>query len=329
MLWKDDVLTLSILDYDRATEDFLRVARNTPGIIGVWQNGSISAPGISDLDFLLVVSEGVKVSWKRMRENLSPEASRILIHSPIAITESLLPWLGYVNDMRGYHRLDGPAVSFAEPENKALINLLVSTRLTMAKLMGLARTAFLGRSGVRSFLCRVHGIRHNFTLMERRVPPMLEEAAELRKSWLSLGQEKYQRLDNLLARAQDACVEFLRGLTIPWPLESGPDEFIAENWRFYGGNDCREKNGMFSWLPRKARLGEVAYYSTWFELGITPGLSGLLAGTLAPTETTVGRKDWEKYLEVLALSEKVRDRLPEFSPAAPLLSLQGWRSWVP
>ncbi|MEO0192200.1 MAG: hypothetical protein ABIM46_05400 [candidate division WOR-3 bacterium] len=326
MLWIDDVIPMSHEDYDRATEDLLRVARGTNGITGVWQTGSVSVPGISDLDFLIVVRDGARVSWNRMKKSLSPETIRILLHSPVAITQSLLPWLGYVNDIRGYRRLEGKQLSFVEPENKAIVNLMVSARFVTAKLLGLMRTQFMGYARVRSFLCRVHGIRHNFTLMDMPVPSVFEEAAELRRSWLSLGQERYARLENLLAEAQDACVKFLKNAPVPSAIESGPDELFIENWRFYGGDGSRERRGMLSWLPRKGRLGEIAYYSTWFELGIAPGLSGLLSGTLAPAD---GKNDWEKHLEVIALSERIMCQLPGFSPPASFRSLRGWRRWVP
>ncbi len=326
MLWKDDIVPLSAGDYERATAEFLRVAEETDGVVGVWQTGSVSVPGISDLDFILVIRDGAGVSWKLMRNCLSPETSRVLLHSPIAITENLFPWLGYLSDTRGTRRLAGPDFSFREPENKGLINLMVSARFTMAKLMGLVRTTFIGRVSVRSFLCRVHGIRHNFTLMERLVPPVFHEAEDLRESWFKTGNERLGRLEKLLSGARDACLAFLRDIEIPWPIESGSDELLAGNWRFFGGDGYRERRGALSWLSGKGRLGELAYYSTWFELGITPGLSGLLAGTLAPDK---GREDWEKHLEALRHCEETSARLKGFSTVAPSLSLRGWRRWVP
>jgi len=326
MLWTSEPMPLEREDYDRTTEDFLRVAGSTPGVLGVWQTGSVSVPGISDLDFILVVRNRTRLSWNRVRKRLSPESTRVLLHSPVALPESLVPWLGYVNDTRATRRLTGPEIPFAEPANRGMVNILVAARFTMAKLLGLERTAFMGVAGVRSLLCRVHGLRHNFTLMDRPVPPLFDEVTELRESWFSMGEERFSRLEELLAGATDACVALLREIPVPGVLESGSDELAAENWRFYGGKDRVEKKGLFSWLPRKGRLGEIAYYSTWFELGVAPGLSGLLAGTLSPDE---GREDWEKHLEIIGLCEGARGRLPGFSPAAPLLSLRGWRRWVP
>lgn len=326
MLWTSEPVPLEPGDYDRATGDFLRVAGSTQGVLGVWQTGSVSVPGISDLDFILVVKNGARLSWNRVKKRLSPETSRVLLHSPLALPESLVPWLGHVNDTRATRRLTGPEIPFVEPANRGLVNILVAARFTMAKLMGLERTAFMRVAGVRSLLCRVHGLRHNFTLMDRPVPPLFDEVTELRESWFSMDKGRLSRLEELLARAKGACVTLLREVTLPCALESGPDELAAENWRFYGGEDRVERKGLFSWLPRKGRLGELAYYSTWFELGIAPGLSGLLAGTLAPDE---GRGDWEKHLEILARCEETRARLKGFSPAAPLLSLRGWRRWVP
>lgn len=326
MLWTSEPVLLAREDYDKATEDFLRVAMSTPGVIGVWQTGSVSVPGISDLDFILILEDSARVSWARMKKGLSPETSRVLLHSPVALPESLVPWLSYVNDTRGIRRLTGPEISFVEPGNKVLVNLLVAARFTMAKLMSLERTAFIGVAGIRSLLCRVHGLRHNFTLMERPVPPLFESVTELRESWFKMGKERFRLLEELLAGATEECIALLREATLPCALESGSDELAAENWRFYGGENRVEKKGLFSWLPRKGRLSEIAYYSTWFELGIAPGLSGLIAGTLAPDE---GRGDWEKYLEIIGLCEETLRSFPGFSPAAPLLSLRGWRRWIP
>jgi len=326
MLWKDDIVPLTHEDYEKAEEDFLRVAGSTPGVLGVWQTGSVSVPGISDLDFLLVVRDGARLSWGRLRKRLSPRTLRVLLHSPVALPESLLPWLSYLNDTRGIRKLSGPEPGFREPRNRGLLNFILAARFTVAKLMGLTRTTFIGRSGIRSFLSRAHSLRHNFTLMDRPVPQVLEEAAELRESWFRMGEERFRRLDGLLARAIDTCVALLREAAPPWSLESGSDELLAENWRFYGGEGRAERKGLLSWLPRKGRLGELAYYSTRFELGVAPGLSGLLGGTLAPEE---GRDDWEKHLEILARCEEARARLPGFSPAGPLMALRGWRSWIP
>jgi hypothetical protein len=326
MLWKDDAVPLTHDDYEVASEDFLRAVRSTPEVLGVWQIGSVSVPGISDLDFILVIREGARLSWQQMRKRLSPETLRLLLHSPTALPESLFVWLNYLTDTRGIRRLIGPELRLAEPGNRRLLNLITAARLTMAKLMGLKRTWFIGASGIRSFLSRVNSLRHNFTLMEKHVPPAVEEASDLRASWFRMGEERFGRLDELLSGAIEACVGLLREAEVPCRLESGSDELVAENWRFYGGNGMTEKRGILSWLPRKGRLGELAYYSARFELGIAPGLSGLLAGTLAPEE---GREDWERHQKLLARCEEARLRLPGFSAAAPLLSPRGWRRWIP
>ncbi len=326
MLWVDDIVPMSADDYERATEEFLRVAMETRGVIGVWQAGSVSVPGISDLDFILVVDEGARVSWRQMKRSLSPETLRVLLHSPVAITENLAPWLVYVNDTRGIRRLSGPEISMAEPEDRGLINLLVAARFTMAKLTSLVRTEFMGRASIRSFLCRVHGIRHNFTLMDGLVPPVFDDVADIRESWFRMGEEKFSRLERILSGAKEACAALLRDAAVPPGIESGSDELVIGNWRFYGGKERAEKKGLLSWLPRRGRLGELAYYSTWFELGIAPGLSGLLAGTLGPSQ---GRKDWERHIDVIRLCKETSARLEGFSPAAPLLLLRGWRRWVP
>jgi len=328
MLWTGEPNQLALQDYDRATEELLGLAKKTPGIAGVYRAGSVSVPGISDLDIVFVARDDARFSWTSLSTGLSEETlCGPVLHSPFIVPESVLPDLGFITDTRGMEHLWGIDLGFTKPSCPEVTNLLVSCGFATERLVSFTKALFCGRGKVRSALCQVNGLSHSFTLLGMAPPGVFARIRELRQNWFASGPERYDELLECLVLARDASLALLR---IPWPgllPASGRDDILAAgHWRFCAGDNFKRRPGPVSWLPKNGIAGEMAFLSTRFTVGVAPGLPGLLAGKLAPPR---GAQEWRRHHEVIENYRRLTARHVGFSFFATGFAPRGWRRFVP
>lgn len=84
-------------DYIEVREEFIRRCSANSNVISVFEFGNIGCPGLSDLDFLVILSDDCKnVPQELTITNMSPKHAEIMNHDPLFVEESSVDFLGAV-----------------------------------------------------------------------------------------------------------------------------------------------------------------------------------------------------------------------------------------
>ncbi|MFC1864249.1 hypothetical protein ACFLYG_00250 [Chloroflexota bacterium] len=114
-------------DYLDTLNRYLDKITQCQDVISVYQRGSVSHPGISDIDLLIVLKdEPGDFSWQKYSiKTLSEKDQYIFVHEPMVISESLAGKIKYFFPVFQIERLWGKSFDFVEPPSQAYIHFLI------------------------------------------------------------------------------------------------------------------------------------------------------------------------------------------------------------
>jgi hypothetical protein len=213
-------------DYSKAASEVVElVARMAPGA-SVYQVGGVSAPGISDLDFIVVLndpdSRAELDQWGMQAGHFSPQTQYIVDNKPLIADPELWHSLPILHSLRDLRHLSGPVLSppvssgseagashlFNEVERRLfvshkleryLLKRSVHVRTALKKLAKLKYDAeVLAEVGIEN------GTWSEFS----------EAVSTLRRDWFSLDRARQTRaLYPLLAEHAGIEAEIIRGIS--------------------------------------------------------------------------------------------------------------------
>jgi hypothetical protein len=279
-------------EYAKGSEEIEAALRSLPGIVAVYGTGSVSAPGISDLDRIAVIDQprSVPAVWRRL-----PEGTRyVAMHTPFLVDRATFRrhrWFAYLEPLSISF---GEAVEFDERPFSEYSEPLIGAESLTVSLLRVVKEMSMGRLKVRSFLCGLNNVRHALALarLSRDQAPaawrIADDVANLRQTWFELREHGREELVKKLAsRAVPALLEAL------WALGEGHDS--AE--RLSGGVRLRApwsnvalvssggRPGGVAGTPRvrrpfnlSARLSEVRWRKGRPEISLHPAALALLTG---------------------------------------------------
>jgi hypothetical protein len=185
-------------EYARASEEIESQFRSLPGIVAIYEAGSVSVPGISDLDRVVVISRGhaVPAVWSR----LSERARYLAMHSPFLVDQATFRrhrWFAHLEPLR---LSLGEAVELENRPFPEYSELLLGVEGLVACLVRVLKQVSTLRLKVRPSLCQLHSVRHGLVLAgltPENAPDawrITEEVAELRRSWFALPDPRRSEL---------------------------------------------------------------------------------------------------------------------------------------
>ncbi len=319
MLWTGEPKPLKPQDYSRAVSGIIDAAQNTGLAVAVYTSGSVSVPGISDLDIWIVFKDRARISWRDFKKALRPEHTKPLLHTPFALHQRVFPGLSYLTDTRGLRLVWGQELRMLPVENPGVVHGAVAGRFAAARLVSLSKVLFFNRARVWSLLCQLNGIKHNYSLLGLPEPEQLIRIQDLRQNWFEMGHERFERLLSLIHDARNLLLDFL-AKTGPHGVSAnkGPG-FRAGHWFFGDFARFSHRPGPLSWLPKTGLFGEVAFSSTRFQVPTHPAMVRALRYT--------GASDLEMAGRFAAKHDP--GAFVGFSPPYPLLKPMGFRRFVP
>lgn len=118
-MWiRRDVPALSAADYERTLARFVEYVSDLPGVQAVYRFGSLSHPGISDLDVLVVMADDVS-SWTLQgilaATRIDPITRFLFAHPPVVVPESALAEVRWVHPLSGLEPLWGRVLDVPSP----------------------------------------------------------------------------------------------------------------------------------------------------------------------------------------------------------------------
>jgi hypothetical protein len=183
-------------DYDAVLDRYVERARRAPGVVGVARFGNVSAPGISDLD-LVVLTEPVLPPGAGSLLSVEglPEVDReVMLHDPMVVPED---GIGHVFDHLDLPQLTPvwgriPASPLPAESTERWRKLSVLLEWLPSYHSYFANLALQRRIDVRWLLPVLHSIRYTTTLaadlLDVRCPwgSFLDEVEQLRLEWFDL-----------------------------------------------------------------------------------------------------------------------------------------------
>lgn len=138
-MWQDDTKSIPLNSYLEAQDRFFNYFSTIPEVVGYGSFGSVKAPGLSDLDLVVVVEDDFLCSRKFFIPELEGDEKYIFTHAPLVVPISLLQILPY------YHLIN---IEWAKTPDS--ITHEVDVLSTVGALHVLSKTLYL-----QSFLWRL------------------------------------------------------------------------------------------------------------------------------------------------------------------------------
>jgi len=235
--------------YERALDRFVHRVSQVPGVLAIYQIGSISCPGISDIDLIVVVDPSQGPFRTKTSVQMEDEGEAVLFfHQPIHVDTVLMSQiyhLFYVSDLR---RIWGEAIDIVEPthDEEQVLNAI---KLVEVLIFDMPRSlaALLGAPAydVRASLLRINALCHTLHLwsdggeqLRKEWQEYADAAMRLRRVWFELGVERHGQLWNLLKQGHKVSLELAayvaRHIRGTWHLTTaGNSTFALYANRFY------------------------------------------------------------------------------------------------
>lgn len=218
----NDPIPYSQVDYDLARKDYVRQASRESGVVAILEFGSVTDPGLSDLDFVTFVNDGASVTAAALSiHGLSLTHVDLIMHEPLVLPLSLVPrlneWLPFAQNVILYRspsflelpptvlRSDDPHVQIARLLEKlyqfrrwfltARHSNLIEARMSLAILKSLQYSIHSAQ--------RVTGTRF------AAATSFVEDLKTLRVVWLQTDQFlwRHEQLRSLYQRGEELLQE--------------------------------------------------------------------------------------------------------------------------
>lgn len=162
-----------LADYEAAAAEIEDRLERIPGAVAVYRTGAVSAPGVSDLDHVLVVEDGARVADIWM--TLTPRTRALAMHTPFAVERTTFVRHRRFAHLDPLYLVTGDEVA-VDPAPADGGDLLAVEALVVT-LLRLVKAGTTGFVKPRSLLCELHSLRHDLELA--RLGPEVGEAWEL------------------------------------------------------------------------------------------------------------------------------------------------------
>lgn len=302
-------------DYFHASAEMESRLRELPGIVAVYRTGSVSVPGISDLDRIAVVRPGSAVPgiWPM----LSAKTRALAMHGPFIVDTTTFARHRWFADLQPLELAWGEEVDIEArpaPEHIESINAAESLVIAVLKLL---KQAAAGRVKVRPTLCELNNLRRDLgrARLRRADAPdawsLADQVTWLREKWWSLSpSERPTRFRGLLDRSFPATAEALRTFSVR--LDGAGRSRHLRLFGSWSNVTLEVGEPVATWesghlapaTARSARLGEALWRWSQHKVAVPVGVISLLEGSPGYEELRAERREiMRRYVKFLATTE--------------------------
>ena len=223
-------------EYATAAEELEDALFRLPGVIAVYRLGNVSAPGISDIDRIVVVESGARCPpvWS----TLSERTRSIAMHSPLLVdvaTFARHSWFAYLEPLE---LVSGDALAVEVRPVPEYSEPLIGAEAMVLIHLKVAKQALTSLVKVRPLLCELHNLRHDLALagidlgQAPRAWALAEAVRQVRERWWSLSAaDRIERVRALLGQAETALAESLSALPKLDGRRVQPELRLGAGWR--------------------------------------------------------------------------------------------------
>ena len=225
----DDVASRSHEDYRAAAAREAERLGGDPAVKAVLVTGGASAPGISDLDLVLILAPNARLAPGTRRALLRPVDPYLSLHPPFAVARDAIADLRWLLDLERLDVLSGstPEIPAPTADVRPLLAAVAVLETGLHKLAALRASLLAPVASARGLLIGLHSLGHSLGLAASLAPEgreadaaaadWRERVATLRASWLKLSapvrpaaiRELLDAAPALLERAFAGATDFL------------------------------------------------------------------------------------------------------------------------
>ena len=202
-----------ITSYERAIIKATELLSALPELLSVYQIGGVSAPGISDIDLVVVFKNGSSSGFS-LHEQLGPEEKYLFVHRVYGITEEQLLnpiTLTFFHSARLLFGRDVISGVKKELEGKDILKKQIAYEFLLKMWMVMSTQRQYEILKVRAFLLEAHAIKYDLEFLgikAGKLADAVQDVIKLRSQWFDLeGREEV--ISELLERMYIAITEAL------------------------------------------------------------------------------------------------------------------------
>ena len=235
----------TVKDYDNEIDRVVDVLSECDDVVSIYQIGEVSCPGISDLDFIVVVRDKMKNSGDyKKRISALWKNNFLMMHPPYAFNRNLAPKIPYAISLFNLIRLYGEDVRLQKSENISLLDLAILIDLIsfywprefldlLTKKKHYAKNLYLRvlmtdilpcKSkyviDTRNVLCRLNSMQYPLALYNRltgkNIPKLeipVKKAISLRNNWFKLDENRYDQLLLIIHEMINGIADLIAGVS--------------------------------------------------------------------------------------------------------------------
>jgi hypothetical protein len=302
-------------DYTRAAEELESRLRELPGIVAVYRTGSVSVPGISDLDRIAIVRPGSRVPavWPM----LSEETRALAMHGPFLVDTTTFARHRWFADLQPLELAWGDEVEVEARPDPERVELVIAVESLLVVLLNLVKQVTVGRVKVRPTLCQLNNLRRDLKLarLDRTDAPeawnLAEQVTRLREEWWRLPpSDRPSCFRALIKPSLAGTTEALRALSTR--MNGGGRHRhlrlfgVWNNVTLEAGEPPREWKPNLLWpaTAHSARLAEGVWRWSQRKVPVPGGVISIVDRSTGYEELQAEREAIvQRYVEVLATRE--------------------------
>jgi hypothetical protein len=201
--------------YDQAILKATELLSSLPEITSVYQIGGVSAPGISDIDLVVVFKNGTSSGYS-LHEHLSASERYLFVHRAYGISEEqfLRPLSSqYFHNFKLLSGRDLLKKTEAILQDQDLIRKQIAYEFLLKMWMVMSVQEHYRLIKVRAFLLEAHALKYDLEFLDIHsgdLYDVVQEIIHLRKSWFDSDAseskllEVFQKLQGIICETLDA-----------------------------------------------------------------------------------------------------------------------------
>lgn len=182
-------------DYETVKNKIINMFKSHSDVISIYQIGSVSTPGISDLDLTLVFDDRKqRIDFRNYYNKLDGRDQYILMHGLFIITKNLFENMRYFYIPGDFKLLWGEQLEIKPVEQIKLLEQLIVTEFILGLFFTILRALDTKVIKIRSLLCELSALKYDLEILGlnknnfsdgRR---LVDSISQLRQGWFELSE---------------------------------------------------------------------------------------------------------------------------------------------
>lgn len=180
-----------IEEYEKSINRMLDRLKQQEGLSALYQIGGISAPGISDIDLVVVFADKFKTQFNPLANLISPD-NYFYVHSLFGACVSNFKTLNEFLLQVNYKLRYGKDIPIENTKNnnsdEKILKTQIAVEYLLKNLISMQRQRLTGIVRVRSLLLEINAIKYDFELLNinsGRIVELVYELVHWRNVWFS------------------------------------------------------------------------------------------------------------------------------------------------